>query len=269
MNMFKFWTCATVLCVATQLFGAGKFMQNTPQVVGIKAVLFDLDGTVANNEEAYKESYRLGLADLGARAPTKAELDELYSVCTSGEMFVATRAIKLFALTQTSEEILKIFKKHMIALMPTILKLTKGFERFHAQLEAAGIKSCIATGGPRDNLDGTTKILNLDKYFGDRRYCREDAGHKLKPDPAIFLYAAKQLGVTPEECLVFEDSPPGFGAAKAAGMRCIGLHNNLNKGIGNVAAFVDSFDEALDAIIQLSPEFVPEKPGTTPPVPSP
>jgi beta-phosphoglucomutase len=52
-----------------------------------------------------------------------------------------------------------------------------------------------------------------------------------KPDPEIFLLAARRLGVSPQDCLVFEDAAAGVEAALAAGMRCIGIgsENQLNK----------------------------------------
>jgi HAD superfamily hydrolase (TIGR01509 family) len=50
---------------------------------------------------------------------------------------------------------------------------------------------------------------------------------KVKPDPELFLLAAKRLGVPPEACVVFEDSPNGMRAALAAGMRCVAVPNAL------------------------------------------
>lgn len=50
-----------------------------------------------------------------------------------------------------------------------------------------------------------------------------DVGHIGKPQPDIFLYAAKQLHVAVEQCLVIEDAPLGIGAVKQAGMKCSAL----------------------------------------------
>jgi beta-phosphoglucomutase-like phosphatase (HAD superfamily) len=56
-----------------------------------------------------------------------------------------------------------------------------------------------------------------------------DDVEKVKPDPALYLKAAGCLGVEPEQCLVFEDSPNGSLAAKRAGMACVVVPNRVTK----------------------------------------
>ena len=66
-----------------------------------------------------------------------------------------------------------------------------------------------------------------------------------KPAPDIFLYAAKRLGVQPEDCIVIEDSENGIEAATSAGMKCIGFRN-LNSGkqdLSSADMVMDSFSE--------------------------
>ena len=94
--------------------------------------------------------------------------------------------------------------------------------------------------------------MKLPSFFGEHLYCIEDVALKGKPNPDIFLFAAKKLGVPPQECLVFEDSQYGFLAAKAAGMRCIAIKNDINKPWRDIVhASVDSYDEAVAAIKQV------------------
>ena len=134
-------------------------------------------------------------------------------------------------------------------------EFTKGFEAFHQKLTELGVKTCIGTGGCKAYIDRFVKTLGLKSFFGERLYGRDNVGGKFKPNPDIFLYAMEQLGVKPEECVIFEDSLPGFKAAKAAGVTCIGIRSRHNAHLGDhVAAFVDSFDEAMEAIMQLSPQ---------------
>jgi len=61
--------------------------------------------------------------------------------------------------------------------------------------------------------------------------CTRDDVTRVKPAPDLFLLAATRLGVPPEACLVFEDSPNGIRAAQAAGMRCVAALNALTRGL--------------------------------------
>jgi len=80
-------------------------------------------------------------------------------------------------------------------------------------------------------------------------YCVADVNFVPKPDPAIFLHSASQLGVKPEDCVVFEDSIFGFNAAKAAGMKCIGIKNELNlKHLDKVNDAIENYYQAEDAL---------------------
>jgi beta-phosphoglucomutase-like phosphatase (HAD superfamily) len=73
---------------------------------------------------------------------------------------------------------------------------------------------------------------------------RDDV-RRVKPDPELFLLAAARLGVSPGDCLVFEDSPNGMRAALAAGMRCVAVPNALTRPLARPE--VDLVLESLDA----------------------
>jgi beta-phosphoglucomutase-like phosphatase (HAD superfamily) len=68
---------------------------------------------------------------------------------------------------------------------------------------------------------------------------------RVKPDPELFLLAARRLDVAPERCVVFEDSPNGMRAALAAGMRCVAVPNALTRSLERpeVDLVMDSLDE--------------------------
>jgi HAD superfamily hydrolase (TIGR01509 family) len=88
-------------------------------------------------------------------------------------------------------------------------------------LTAAGVRLAIGSSGPRANLDLTIAECGLEGRFAAIASLEDiDRG---KPDPQIFLVAAARGGVAPRHAVVFEDAPVGIQAAKAAGMRAVGV----------------------------------------------
>jgi len=103
-----------------------------------------------------------------------------------------------------------------------------GFLDFFARIEGR-YKTCIATSMPGELLDIVNATLNLEKLFDGNIFTVEQVGNRSKPDPDIFLYAAKRLGSSVKTCLVIEDAPHGVEAAKRGGMMCIGLTTTYSR----------------------------------------
>ncbi|MBE6467206.1 MAG: HAD family phosphatase [Alphaproteobacteria bacterium] len=80
------------------------------------------------------------------------------------------------------------------------------------------IEQCIATGGVFDKTKRKIKSANIEKYFPDENIFTIDMVEKGKPEPDIFLLAAKKMGYKPENCIVIEDSVAGLTAVLRAGM---------------------------------------------------
>ena len=92
------------------------------------------------------------------------------------------------------------------------------FAGVHGALEAVEIPICIATSAPMKKVKHALSTTGLLKYFEGALYSSYEIG-SWKPEPDIFLHAAKQMNVLPSQCLVVEDSAAGIEAAKKAGMR--------------------------------------------------
>lgn len=88
-------------------------------------------------------------------------------------------------------------------------------------LDERAVPKAIVTSTPRENLEMIVDALAIRRHF-QALVAEEDAA-KGKPDPEGFLVAASRLGVKPERCVVIEDAPAGLRAAKAGGMRAIGV----------------------------------------------
>jgi beta-phosphoglucomutase-like phosphatase (HAD superfamily) len=122
-------------------------------------------------------------------------------------------------------------------------------------LEALGarVPLAIATSASREDIAPTMARYELGRHF-QAVVTVEDVA-RAKPDPEIYLLAAKKIGIEPRACVAFEDSPTGARAARAAGMRVIGMTTTLPAGgIGDVVHSIADYTalEALLAIIGLS-----------------
>jgi beta-phosphoglucomutase family hydrolase len=92
------------------------------------------------------------------------------------------------------------------------------------RLHGEGWQQAIASAAPRANVEAILEALHSARYF-DAIVSAEDV-HRGKPDPEVFLVAAKKLGVAPDQCIVVEDAAHGIEAARAAGMKSIGVGTN-------------------------------------------
>ena len=88
-------------------------------------------------------------------------------------------------------------------------------------MQQLGLPMGIATMGDQHNIDFTFEALQIGSYFQSTT-----GGHEVehgKPHPEIFLTAAQRIGISPSNCLAFEDTRSGVTAAKAAGMDVVGV----------------------------------------------
>ena len=88
------------------------------------------------------------------------------------------------------------------------------------KLQEKGILQAVASSAPQENIEATVDELNIRQYFSALISAYSMPG---KPNPPVFLEAAWQLGVQPEQSVVVEDSLVGVAAAKQAGMKCIAV----------------------------------------------
>jgi beta-phosphoglucomutase len=136
-------------------------------------------------------------------------------------------------------------KSHLAAdLYQKNVCFIEGFQQFHMQVKEAQLKTGIATNADDVTLKITNSILNLEQFFGEHIYSISQVNYICKPDPAIYLLAAKKLNVDPKECIAIEDSAHGIEAAKKAGIFCIGINTGKNRAnVQHSDLIIDSYDE--------------------------
>lgn len=113
----------------------------------------------------------------------------------------------------------KIYNRHV--------RPVPGLRGFLKTLNAAGIKIALATSAPRENARFILKNSGLKNFFPI--IVDESMIIRGKPDPEVYLKAAKALKVSPKNCLVFEDAVAGIAAARSAGAKVAGLTTTHSK----------------------------------------
>ena len=176
-----------------------------------KALLFDVDGTLADNIYAHKEAYVATAAEYGVNLDPNL-IDE-----TAGWPTVAV-AKEICRRYLVSFDVEKFSKRKSAIFIERFIQQTKAIEYVRqVLLDNVNVKKVgIVSGGSRSTLDITLAVIQVkDKY--QAMVCAGDTENG-KPSPEPFLLCAKILDVDPADCLVFEDGDPGVQGAIAAGM---------------------------------------------------
>jgi len=222
----------------------------------IKAIIFDMDGTIIKTEHIWIEGTFIFLAKhTNADISQEAVKKFVHSLAGHSQFSVARHLYDYLKGTWRKED---IQEKRLACVREALANQTstlyiEGFEDFHRQLREHQMPSCIATNATIEGLMHYADKMGFHDIFGKHLYSISHVNLVAKPDPAVFLHAAQQLGVDPSECVVFEDSNAGFQAAKAAGMKCIAIKNDINgEHLHQVHGVIDDYRQALDALRTLS-----------------
>ncbi|MDB5898700.1 MAG: HAD-superfamily hydrolase subfamily variant 3 [Ramlibacter sp.] len=209
-----------------------------------RAFIFDMDGTMVESMPAHAKSWE----EFRKRHAIDMPVDEILRK-TTGKTGI--ECIRLLMGDDLPEDRARQLVGEKEALYREIFakdfREVAGFARFLRQAQDRGMKTAVATAGDEKNLAFVLKHLDLEKQ--PDAAVRGDQGLPGKPDPAIFLEAAKQLGVEPRDCIVFEDAPFGIEAAGRAGMRAVAIcstHKAEELAGKHVIAQVRDYEELMN-----------------------
>ncbi len=212
-----------------------------------RLIIWDFDGVLADTEILWITVWR---NCLNRFFNLNWDLNETYQQLAG--MSDKTKAI---VLAQKGIRLDEPFRQELYRQMQ--LAMNKGFKLTPGVTEIFVLKEfkqCIATGGAPEKSRQKFAVSGADQYFSaDRCFFAEMVAHG-KPEPDLFLLAAKKMGEKPENCLVIEDSLPGLTAAKRAGMPVIAFtaYNNLHDFYDKARALgVDSFYNDMTEIKKL------------------
>lgn len=183
-----------------------------------KAFIFDMDGTMIDSMPAHTRSWGAFAQRHGLGLDGDQVLRRILGMnaieCVRellGADVPEARALELAAEKEA------LFRE----LFAADFREIAGFRAFAQAARGRGLKLAMATAGDRDNIAFTLKHLGLPQALDAA--VGGDEGLPGKPDPALFLEAARRTGVAPADCIVFEDAPAGIEAARRAGMRAVAL----------------------------------------------
>lgn len=182
----------------------------------IAALLFDLDGTLANTDPIHFQIWQELLRDYDL------EIDKaFYQSRISGGLNSEVVRDILPQLSPEEGEGVADRKEARFRELATTLTRLAGLSEVLAWTDERQVKRALVTNAPPKNVHFMLEVLKLSDSF-EHRILADDAPAG-KPDPGPYLVALERLGVSPEQAIAFEDSPSGIRSAIGAGIYTIGV----------------------------------------------
>lgn len=206
-------------------------------LTNIKAAIFDMDGTLIDSMWIWRKIDIDFLKERGIDFPE--DLRENIEHLSFVE--VAKYFKDRFQLNESIEEIMTIWNNMALKEYRDNVPLKPGVKEYLSFLKRSGIKIALATSNSHLLLETALKRNNVYDYFDVITTTNEVSRGKDFPD--VYLLAAQKLGVSPSECIVFEDILPAVMGAKAAGMKVVGVHDDYSND------FIEDIKTAADYYI--------------------
>jgi HAD superfamily hydrolase (TIGR01509 family) len=180
-----------------------------------EAIIFDCDGTLVDSERLVNEVVVEFAASFGIRL----SVDEALARFKGAKMADCMLQLESLGGKLLPSSFVTDLRARMAVALSARLKPVDGALDLVRSLT---IPFCVASSGPRDKIELSLSVTGLLPYFEGRIFSSYEIG-SWKPDPGLFMHAARSLGAHPQRCAVVEDSIPGIEAGIAAGMTVFAL----------------------------------------------
>jgi HAD superfamily hydrolase (TIGR01549 family) len=217
--------------------------------VTVEAVIFDLDGVLVDSEHVWDEVREELARERGGRWHERAQADMMGMSSTEWSRYLHD----VIGLAEPPEEISDEVVRRMQARYAKQIPLVDGAPDAVRRL-AGSFRLALASSSNRPLIDTVLETAALAELF-EVTVSSEEVEHG-KPEPDVYLEAARLLGVEPEGCVAIEDSGNGIRAAKAAGMRVVAIPNRRYPPPADALALADV---VLGSTAELTASVVPSE----------
>jgi beta-phosphoglucomutase len=188
----------------------------------LKAILFDLDGTLIDSERFYFECWNEILAEVGAQLTFDDWLNNYagFPMPANAQKLIDKYGINesLASLVKRRENLtIERFKTTDVQLMPYVVEILDFFK-------GKGLTMAIVTSSVRKDVETIFERNGLGHYF--KLIITRTEITNSKPHPECYNMCCELLGIAKDECIVFEDTINGLTAAKAANLVCYAVQSN-------------------------------------------
>ncbi len=207
----------------------------------LKAVIFDMDGVLVNSEPLHRKAYFDMFKEFNLNVS-----NSLYESFTGKSTSAICKELcEIFHLSISHEKLMLSKRKHF----KTIFDNDPEFQMIDGALSLIknyfynNLTLILASSASMTNINRIFKKFNLNKFF-KAKISGADLKES-KPNPEIFIKAAKLSGFNKSECIVIEDSTNGITASKSAGIYCIGFNspNSKNQNYDKADLVISNFNE--------------------------
>ena len=188
----------------------------------IQALVFDLDGTLANTEMLHYKAWKEALLQNGV---AEFAFDKFLTYVGTSNEKVASDFIQSAGIKKSQKELIIQKQTIYMDLIPEVelcIGVKDILDRFQGQMSLA-----VASSSHEKEVRAILEIHGLSSYFPV--VLGGDMVQERKPHPEIYLKAQSLLAINPEDCVAFEDSGPGLNAAKNAGMKAVAVPNEFTQ----------------------------------------
>jgi beta-phosphoglucomutase len=207
----------------------------------IKAILFDFNGVITDDEEIHYMAFSKTLQKFNIDFP----LDKYEELCHGRSDEDGYANIQQFyAIELDIQELVK--QKHntyLASVSSSHVKTFPGIYRLLREFKNRGYKIALVTASNREEVDAVLKHLQLNEYF--HLVITDEDVDESKPSPEGYLVAARELGISPSRCIVVEDSLLSIRSVSTVGMKTIGIRNQKHKHFEGADYIFESVEDIL------------------------